>query len=82
MVKMSIRTRDPKKSTRVPPSEEGEETRRGFKRGGGRGACTHFPCHPSLPRSRRMGDGLFASDSVGFFVPRPRAPATGRTAIS
>ena len=35
MVKMSIRTRDPKKSTRVPPSEEGEETRRGFKRGGG-----------------------------------------------
>ena len=35
MVEMSIRTRDPKKSTRVPPSEEGEETRRGFKRGGG-----------------------------------------------
>jgi hypothetical protein len=29
-----------------------------------------------------MGDGLFASDSVGLFVPRPRAPATGRTAIS
>ena len=76
MVEMSIRTRDPKKSTRVP-----RRLGAGSKRGD-QDAFTHFPCHPSLPRSRRMGDGLFASDSVGLFVPRPRAPATGRTAIS
>ena len=47
MVKMSIRTRDPKKSTRVPPSEEGEETRRGFKRGGAR--RVHSLPVPSFP---------------------------------
>ena len=44
MVEMSIRTRDPKKSTRVPV----EETRRGFKRGGVRRVMHSLPV-PSFP---------------------------------
>lgn len=67
-----------KKSTHA--SRARGERRRGG--GAGEGTVTHFPCHPSLPRSRRMGDGRSRSLSVGLHRPRPLLPATGFVAKS